>query len=120
MGNDRTFSDGTSFDIFFTTDDFDDTYTGLSFDASGASDPNGLNATQFTSLSSLGNFALGFDITDASLGGDPFDYAVDFSSVEMDLLTEINSGSDFSLIIAAANNADDITFSGVGNTCQHP
>jgi len=115
--NDRGFSDGTSFELFFTSDDFDATYTGLTFDDTGANDPNGLVASQFTSLTSLGTYALGFDATDgATNGGLNFDYSVNFAAVEAELIGEINSGSDFTIVLAAVDIADDITFSGVGNT----
>lgn len=113
--NDRGFSDGTQFELFFTADDFDGTYTGLTYDDSGANDPNGIVASQFTSLTSLGVYALGFDATDGANGGLNFDYSVDVAAVEAELAGEINAGSDFTLLLAATDNADDITFSGVAN-----
>lgn len=51
--NDRPFSDGTRFGLFFTTDDFDATYTGLSYDDSGANNPGGVDTSQFTNYSFL-------------------------------------------------------------------
>lgn len=114
--NDRFFSDGTQFGLYFTSDDFDAAYTGLSYDAAGPNDPSGLDATQFANLTSLGTYATGFDTTDGANGGMVFNYSVNFAAVEADLIAEINAGSDFSLILTATDNADDITFSGVGNT----
>lgn len=115
--NDRFFSDGADFNVYFTTDDFDATYTGLTYDDTGTNDPDGIITTQFTNLTSLGNYALGFDATDGGTnGGEDFTYALNLGAAESDLIAEINAGSDFSLIIAANDNADDITFSGVGNT----
>ncbi len=113
--NDRTFSDGSSFELYFSTDDFDDSYTGLTYDNSGASDPNGLDASQFSNLTSLGSYALGFDPTDGANGGLQFNYNLNFAGVEGDLLSEINAGSAIQLILVAENLADDITFSGLGN-----
>lgn len=115
--NNRGFSDGTEFEVFFTTDDLAPDYSGLTFDATGPFDPSGINSTQFTFAPiSLGVQSLGFDITDGTLGGTAFDYELDFSLVEAALIGEINASSEFSLLVAAVNNADDITFSGVGNT----
>lgn len=112
--NDRGFSDGTEFELFFTPDDLSPGYTGLTYEA--GSSPSGIDPTQFVSIASIGTYALGFDITDGALGGSQFSYALDLSSFETDLLAEINAGSEFSLLLAATNDADDITFSGVGNT----
>ena len=64
----------------------------------------------------MGNYATGFDLTDGDTnGGNVFNYAVNFAPVEAELIAEINAGSDFSILLAATDNADDITFSGVGN-----
>lgn len=114
--NDRGFSDGSSFEVLFTADDQDDDYTGLMYDNTEANDPNGINAAEFTSLISLGASPTGFDLTDGSLGGTQFDYSLDLAPVEAALIGEINAGSEFSLIIAAVDNADDITFLYVANT----
>ena len=113
--NDRGFSDGASFELFFTADDFNATYTGLTYDDSGANDPNGIDTSQFNSFTSLGTYALGFDPTDGANGGLNFDYSINFAAVEAELAGEINAGSDFTIVLAAVDNADDITFSGVGN-----
>lgn len=113
--NDRTFTDGTQFELFFSSDDFDGVYSGLTYDDSGANDPNGINASQFASLTSLGVYDLGFDVTVGANGGLSFDYTLDISAIEAELAGELNAGSDFTLVIGAVNNADDITFSGVAN-----
>lgn len=116
--NDRSFSDGSSFEVFLSTDDFDASYTGLTYDDSGTNDPNGIDSSQFANLTSLGVYALGFDPTDgATNGGQVFDYSLTLdAAAETALLAEINAGSDFQLLIGAAQIADDITFSGTGNT----
>lgn len=119
--NDRGFSDGSQFELYFTADDFagDGTsnYAGLVYDESGANDPSGIDAASFTSLTSLGTYALGFDPTDGGTnGGVAFDYSINFAAVAAELVSEINAGSDFTILLAATDNADDVTFSGVGNT----
>jgi len=116
--NDRSFSDGSSFELFYSADDFDASYTGLTYDDSGTNDPGGVDPTQFTSLESLGSYTLGFDPTDGTTnGGNQFDYTLNLTAAaKTSLIDQINSGSDFQLILAAENVADDITFSGTGNT----
>lgn len=108
--NDRFFSDGSQLEVLFSADDFDSDYTGLDYNA-GLS--NGLDVSEFTSLTSLGIYA----VPDTSAnGGTVVPLALDFSAAEAELITEITNGSEFQLIIAVTDAADDITFSGVGNT----
>ena len=47
--------------------------------------------------------------------GGPDMYSLNFAAVESELISEINAGSDFNILLAATNNAADITFSGVGH-----
>ena len=103
--NDRPFSDGTSFSLWYTTDDFDATYSGVSYDPTVF---NGFVASQFSDVTSLGSFP--YDPTVA--GGTVVPLASDALSAtqEASLISEINSGSEFSFIIVADNAADDVTF----------
>ncbi|MEO0477075.1 MAG: PEP-CTERM sorting domain-containing protein [Planctomycetota bacterium] len=108
--NDRFFADGTSLEVFFSADDFDSDYTGLDYDASLI---NGIDVTDFTSLTSLGVYTIAQ--TDAN-GGTVESIAINLASVEAELITEITNGSEFQLVIGVTDAADDITYSGVGNT----
>ncbi len=102
--NDRPFSDGTSFSLWYTTDDFDAAYSGISYDPSVF---NGFVASQFSDVTSLGSFP--YDPTVA--GGTVVPLALTLSATqEASLISEINSGSEFSFIIVADNAADDVTF----------
>lgn len=106
--NDRNFSDGTEFELFLTTDDFDASYSGIAYDDTGASDPSGLDQSQFTSISSLGTFPY-----TPEAGGTMENLTISLSAAqETALLSEINSGSEFSIIIAATALDADITFTG--------
>ncbi|XAM01031.1 PEP-CTERM sorting domain-containing protein [Phycisphaeraceae bacterium D3-23] len=108
--NDRTFADGTSLEVFFSADDFDADYTGLDYNA--ALD-NGIDASQFTSLTSLGVYAVAS--TEAN-GGAIESIALDLSAVEAELIAQVNAGSEFQLIIGVTDATHDITYAGVGNT----
>jgi hypothetical protein len=108
--NDRSFSDGTVLEVFFSADDFDSDYTGLDYDASLI---NGIDASDFTSLTSLGTY----NVADTSgNGGGIESIALDIAAVEAELIAEINAGSEFQLIIGVTDATHDITYSGVGNT----
>lgn len=101
--NDRGFSDGTQYELFLTTDDFDATYSALSYDTALT---NGLNGTQFANLSSLGVFAY----TPAAGGTQEL---LNFSvsgAPAADLVGQINAGSEFSIVIAATAADADVTF----------
>lgn len=112
--NDRTFSDGTEVEIFFSSDDFGGDYSALVYDAA-ASPTSGIDPADFTSLVSLGVYGLpGGNPT--TTGGELDVFTLDFSSIEADLIAEINSGSEFSILIGATGVNDDITYSGLGNT----
>lgn len=110
--NDRFFSDGDSFSLYYSPDDFDAAYTGLGYDDSGASDPNGFDESQFGEVFDLGSFS--YTPKD---GGETDVYSLGFAGAALDsLISEINTGSDFQLMIVADAVGDDVTFSGVGNT----
>lgn len=108
--NDRSFSDGTVLEVFFSADDFDSDYTGLDYNASLI---NGIDASDFTSLTSLGTY----NVADTSgNGGAVESIALNIAAIEAELIDEINAGSEFQLIIGVTDASHDITYSGVGNT----
>lgn len=117
--NDRTFSAGDMVEFFFTTDTIDDT-TGQFFDSNFS--PNGIDPAQFTFAPvSLGSFAVpefaGRPGQDPDTGMPNMDtFELSTGSVNADLVAAINAGSDFQILIAAADNEHAITYSGVGNT----
>ena len=111
--NDRNFSDGSEVEFFFTPDsaaalggDFAD----LAYDPAFV---NGINPAHFaTAPVSLGKFLF----TPTFDGGTPVTHFLDISAANDALLSSIQSGSDFQIIIASTTAEADITFSGVGNT----
>lgn len=111
--NDRSFSDGSEVEFFFTPDseatlggDFAD----LSYDPTFV---NGINPDHFaTDPVSLGKFLF----TPTFDGGTPVTHFLDTSGVHDALLSSIQNGSDFQILIASTAADADITFSGVGNT----
>lgn len=109
--NDRGFSDGTEFELFLTTDDFDTTYTGLSYDVALI---NGLDISQFTNISSLGTFP--YSPAD---GGTLEPLTIGLTGTqEADLVNEINTGSEFSILIVATATDADITFTAFDDTFE--
>ncbi len=113
--NDRGFSDGTSFEIWLSFNEFAGDYSSLYYDDLIS---NGLDTSIFTNTpESLGTTLLGFDSTDSANGGMQFNYNLGLTPLlETALVNRINNGQEFQLIITAVNSEDDITFSGVGNT----
>ena len=113
--NDRGFSSGSAFELFFTPDDFDVNYTGLTFDVLQA---NGIDSTQFGSLTSLGTYSVTDDMGAVADIGDLDGGTVLAYSLNLDaatsaaLISEINAGSNFSFAIGVADVADAITFTG--------
>ena len=105
--NNRTFSVGTQFEFFLTTD----APTGKTFNPATA---NGIDAAQFTNAPiSLGQFSYTPTATDPTF----HTFTLSLSpTANATLAARINTGEDFSLIIAAVNAPDAITFSGKGNT----
>lgn len=108
--NDRTFSTAGNIEFFFTTDDFANDFSSLSYDGAVV---NGLDATQYTYAPvSLGTFAY-----TPQNGGVVDTFNLTFSASALtDLLNEINAGSEFQILITGAEAATSATYSGLGNT----
>jgi len=105
--NNRTFSTGTQFEFFLTTD----APTGKTFNPVYA---NGIDAAQFTNAPiSLGQFTYTPTNIDPTFNTFTLNLT---ESAKATLAARINTGEDFSIIIAAVNAPDAITFSGKGNT----
>lgn len=107
----RSFSDGDSVRFYYSSDDFAAGYGGLFYDGSGANDPDGIDPSDFSSLVDLGTFPY-----TQPAAGTTEDFVLDLSSIEASLISEINSGSNFQIIIASPDLNSDITFSGIGST----
>ena len=105
--NNRAFSTGTQFEFFLTTD----APTGKTFNPVYT---NGIDAAQFTNAPiSLGQFTYTPTVTDPTFNTFTLNLT---ESAKATLAARINTGEDFSIIIAAVNAPDAITFSGKGNT----
>ena len=103
--NDRTFTQGTEVEFFFTTD----AATGKSFNAALV---NGIDNSQFSFAPiSLGKFAY-----TPEAGGSTDTFTLDLSAAGSALVSRLNTGEDFSIIIAATTPMAAITYSGKGNT----
>jgi endonuclease I len=107
--NDRTFSAGTEVEFFFTTD----SSTGKTFNAANV---NGIDNAQFTFPPiSLGKFPY-TPATTAAQGGVKNTFTLDLGAVNAALVSRLNTGENFSIIIAATTPGAAITYSGKGNT----
>ncbi len=114
--NDRTFSDGTQVQFFLTTDAFDDDYSSLTF-ASGVDAITGIDPAQYTNAPvSLGTYNLSADMGTLAGGATEVFNLSPPAAAKTALINAINSGAEFNISIHAVNVADDLTFSGVGNT----
>ncbi|MBK8038804.1 MAG: Ig-like domain-containing protein [Verrucomicrobiaceae bacterium] len=103
--NDRTFTQGTEVEFFFTTD----AATGKTFDAAQV---NGINNSQFTFAPiSLGKFPY-----TPKAGGQTDVFTLDLAAAGPALVSRLNTGEDFSIIIAATTPMAAVTYSGKGNT----
>lgn len=103
--NDRTFTQGTEVEFFFTTD----AATGKTFDAAQV---NGINNTQFAFAPiSLGKFPY-----TPKAGGQTDVFTLDLAAAGAALVSRLNTGEDFSIIIAATTPMAAVTYSGKGNT----
>ena len=107
----RSFSDGSSVRFYYSSDDFAGGYSGLFFDGSGANDPDGIDPNDFSSLVDLGTFPYS-----QPAAGTVENFSLDLSSIEASLISEINSGSNFQIVIASPDLNSDITFSGIGSS----
>jgi len=105
--NNRSFSVGTQFEFFLTTD----APAGKTFNPAFA---NGIDVAQFSNAPvSLGQFTYTPTAVDPTF----HTFTLTLSpTANATLAARINTGEDFSLIIAAVNAPDAITFSGKGNT----
>jgi endonuclease I len=103
--NDRTFTQGTEVEFFFTTD----AATGKTFDAAQV---NGINNSQFAFAPiSLGKFPY-----TPKAGGQKDTFTLDLAAAGPALVSRLNTGEDFSIIIAATTPMAAVTYSGKGNT----
>jgi len=111
--NDRSFSDGSMVEFFFTPDsaaDLGGDFANLSYDPAL---PNGLDSSQFATAP----VSLGTHLFTPSLdGGVEVAHFLDLSAAGDALLASVQGGTDFQIIVASTASEDDITFSGVGNT----
>jgi endonuclease I len=105
--NNRSFSTGTQFEFFLTTD----APAGKTFNPLFA---NGIDVTQFSNPPvSLGQFSY------TPTAVDPTFHTFNLTlspAASATLAARINTGEDFGIILAAVNAPDAITFSGKGNT----
>lgn len=113
--NDRSFSDGDAVEVFFTPDthgDLGGNFAALSYDAAFV---NGINGAHYVNPPvSLGVFAI--PEMAGRAGGEQDVLALSFPpAAEAALLSAINSGTDFQIIVAAVVASHDITYSGVAN-----
>ncbi|MBE2281972.1 MAG: Ig-like domain-containing protein [Prosthecobacter sp.] len=103
--NDRTFTQGTEVEFFFTTD----AATGKTFNTALV---NGIDNAQFAFAPiSLGKFPY-----TPEAGGSTDTFTLDLSAAGAALVSRLNTGEDFSIIIAATTPMAAITYSGKGNT----
>lgn len=111
--NDRSFSDGSEVEFFFSPEsaaDLGGDFANLSYNGDLM---NGLDVSQF----GVAPVSLGNRLFDASLeGGTEIAYFLDLSAAGSDLLSSIQDGTDFQIIITATASESDVTYSGVGNT----
>lgn len=103
--NDRTFTQGTDVEFFFTTD----AAAGKTFNSALV---NGIDNSQFTFAPiSLGKFPY-----TPEAGGSTDVFTLDLSAAGPALVSRLNTGEDFSIIIAATTPMAAVTYSGKGNT----
>ncbi len=107
--NDRTFSAGTELELFLMTDVVGGNYAGKTFNPTFV---NGIDITQFSSAPvSLGKFPY-----TPKAGGVKDTFTLDLSLVTPAMLAKLNTGEEFSLILAPTTAPAAITYSGKGNT----
>jgi len=103
--NDRSFTQGTELEFFFTTD----TSTGKTFNTTLI---NGIDAAQYSFAPiSLGKFPY-----TPKAGGVKDTFILDLSAAGTALISRLNTGEDFSILLAATTAPAAITFSGKNNT----
>lgn len=108
--------------FYFSTDDFPqptgpgvengDSYYAvppiLAYDGSGTNDPDGVNPAEYASLVDLGTYPYSVEAS-----GTVTTYSLDLSLIEPSLIDEINTGSNFQILIASPDLNADITFAGL-------
>ncbi|NJM55362.1 MAG: Ig-like domain-containing protein [Verrucomicrobiae bacterium] len=103
--NDRSFSQGMELEFFFTTD----TSVGKSFNSALI---NGIDDAQYGFVPiSLGRFPY-----TPKAGGVKDTFLLDLSAAGTALISRLNTGEDFSILLAATAAPAAITFSGKNNT----
>lgn len=103
--NDRTFSQGTELEFFLTTD----SSTGKSFNSALT---NGVDNAQYSFAPiSLGKFPY-----TPKAGGVTDTFTLNLSAASAALISRLNTGEDFSIILAATSPMAAITYSGKNNT----
>jgi endonuclease I len=107
--NDRTFSAGTELEFFLMTDVVGGNYAGKTFNPTFI---NGIDNSQFSSAPvSLGKFPY-----TPKAGGVKDTFTLNLSLVTPAMLAKLNTGEEFSIILAATTSSAAITYSGKGNT----
>lgn len=124
--NERNFSDGDSFELFFVSDTAEelgyDEFVGyLGRDIPGepfptllfnADEVNGIVADKFSNAP----ISLGTQVYSPKNGGTPETFDLDLpDAAKTQLIESINAGEDFHLLIAATDTSFDVTFSGLDN-----
>lgn len=103
--NDRTFTQGTELEFFLTTD----SATGKTFNTALV---NGIDNSQYSFAPiSLGKFPY-----TPKAGGQTDTFTLDLSNAGPALISRLNTGEDFSIILAATTPMAAITYSGKNNT----
>lgn len=103
--NDRSFTQGTELEFFFTTD----SSPGKTFNSALV---NGIDNSQYAFVPvSLGKFPY-----TPKAGGQKDTFTLDLSGVSSALISRLNTGEDFSILLAATTPLAAITYSGKGNT----
>lgn len=103
--NDRTFTQGTELEFFLTTD----SSSGKSFNPTLV---NGIDNAQYSFIPiSLGKFPY-----TPEAGGSTDTFVLDLGAVEAALVSRLNTGENFSILLAATTPMAAITYSGKGNT----
>ncbi len=103
--NDRTFTQGTELEFFLTTD----SSAGKTFNPTFV---NGIDNSQYSFVPiSLGKFAY-----TPEAGGSTDTFVLNLSAAGASMISRLNTGENFAIILAATTPTAAITYSGKGNT----
>lgn len=103
--NDRTFTQGTELEFFFTTD----SSAGKTFNPTFV---NGIDNSQYSFVPiSLGKFPY-----TPEPGGSTDTFVLDLSAALSAMISRLNTGEDFAILLAATTPMAAVTYSGKGNT----